>query len=158
MKPALLGLLTLLSLSPALTGVEVHYAPAERLDAIDAELIGEATSSIDLAAYVLTDWRVINALKIAKERGVAIRIVVDGRERLDSDRLGPLLSDIRTRQNGPLMHLKAYSVDGTVLRTGSANFSYSGETAQNNELVIIRDPKVARQFDIQFEKIWDETK
>ena len=32
------------------------------------------------------------------------------------------------------MHLKAYAIDGQVLRTGSANFSTSGENAQDNDL------------------------
>ena len=33
---------------------EVHFSPEERLDAIDAELIGMA-KSIDMAAFSLTD-------------------------------------------------------------------------------------------------------
>ena len=37
------------------------------------------------------------------------------------------------------MHLKAYAIDGEVLRTGSANFSTSGENAQDNDLIVIRD-------------------
>jgi phosphatidylserine/phosphatidylglycerophosphate/cardiolipin synthase-like enzyme len=99
-------------------GVEVHYSPAERLDVIDAKLISAAKSSIDVAAYTLTSWMVIDALKTAEARGVAIRLVVDGREPLDAARLGPLLSAA-----GPLMHWKAYSVDGEVLRTGARPIS-----------------------------------
>ena len=41
------------------------------------------------------------------------------------------------------MHLKAYSIDGEVLRTGSANFSTSGENAQDNDLIIIREAGAA---------------
>ena len=36
------------------------------------------------------------------------------------------------------MHLKGYCVDHRLLRTGSANFSRSGETRQDNDLVALR--------------------
>ena len=53
------------------------------------------------------------------------------------------------------MHLKAYSVDGEVLRTGSANFSTSGERAQDNDLIVIRNARAAAKFDAHFERMWD---
>ena len=46
---------------------------------------------------------------------------------------------VRIKRGGPLMHLKAYEIDGALLRTGSANFSASGENAQDNDLIVIRD-------------------
>jgi phosphatidylserine/phosphatidylglycerophosphate/cardiolipin synthase-like enzyme len=46
-----------------------HYAPAENLEHIDVALIDTARREIDLAAYVLTDWPVIQALTRAADRG-----------------------------------------------------------------------------------------
>jgi hypothetical protein len=43
----------------------IHYAPAENLERIDIGLIDQARSSIDMAAYVLTDWPVMEALSRA---------------------------------------------------------------------------------------------
>jgi len=51
---------------------------------------------------------------------------------------------VRIKRGGPFMHLKAYAIDGKVLRTGSANFSASGENAQDNDLIVIRDAGAAR--------------
>jgi len=42
-----------------------------------------------------------------------------------------------------------------VLRTGSANFSTSGERAQDNDLIVIRDAGAASKFDAHFERMWD---
>ena len=40
----------------------IHYAPAENLEHIDVALIDRAEHEIDMAAYVLTDWPVMQAL------------------------------------------------------------------------------------------------
>jgi phosphatidylserine/phosphatidylglycerophosphate/cardiolipin synthase-like enzyme len=135
--------------------IEVHYSPDEQLDRIDVKLISSAANSIDLAAYTLTNRDIVAALKAANDRGVAVRIVVDPREPVDRDDLVSLPFEIRTKHGGPLMHLKGYVIDGKVLRTGSANFSYSGERQQDNDLVILRDPDAAGKFETRFEKIWD---
>jgi phosphatidylserine/phosphatidylglycerophosphate/cardiolipin synthase-like enzyme len=127
----------------------------ERLDAIDAALIGTAKNSIDLASYALTDPIVIDALNDAEHRGVAVRIVLDPRERHDFAKLGDLSDNVRIKRGGPFMHLKAYSIDGETLRTGSANFSTSGERAQDNDLIVIHDAVAAAKFEAHFERMWD---
>ena len=134
---------------------EVHYSPEEDLARIDATLISDAKTSIDFASYALTDRVIIQALTEADRHGVAIRIVPDPRERHDFVALGDLADNVRIKRGGPYMHLKAYSIDGQVLRTGSANFSTSGEHQQDNDLVIIRDAGIAARFDAHFERMWD---
>jgi phosphatidylserine/phosphatidylglycerophosphate/cardiolipin synthase-like enzyme len=56
----------------------IHYALAENLEHIDVELIDTAKREIDMAAYVLIDWPVMQALTRAADRGVEIRIYLDG--------------------------------------------------------------------------------
>ena len=56
----------------------IHYAPAENLEHVDVALIDRAEHEIDMAAYVLTDWPVMQALTRAADRGVQIRIYLDG--------------------------------------------------------------------------------
>jgi phosphatidylserine/phosphatidylglycerophosphate/cardiolipin synthase-like enzyme len=48
----------------------VHFAPAENLEHIDVGLIDTAKREIDFAAYVLTDWPIMQALTRAAKRGV----------------------------------------------------------------------------------------
>jgi phosphatidylserine/phosphatidylglycerophosphate/cardiolipin synthase-like enzyme len=59
-------------------GLALHYAPAENLEHIDVALIDRAKHEIDMAAYVLTDWAVMQALTRAADRGVKVRIYLDG--------------------------------------------------------------------------------
>jgi phosphatidylserine/phosphatidylglycerophosphate/cardiolipin synthase-like enzyme len=128
------GVALLLSLTSSFafcaSAQEIHYSPEERLDAIDA-------------------------LNAAEKRGVVIRIVLDPRERHDFVRFGDLSDNVRIKRSGPLMHLKAYAIDGEVLRTGSANFSASGERQQDNDLIVIRDAGAAAKFDAHFERMWE---
>jgi phosphatidylserine/phosphatidylglycerophosphate/cardiolipin synthase-like enzyme len=103
----------------------------------------------------LTYSIVIDALNDAERRSVAIRIVLDPRERHDFVRLGDTSDNVRIKRGDPFMHLKAYAVDGELLRTGSADFSTSGENAQNNDLIVVRDAGTAAKFDAHFQRMWD---
>jgi phosphatidylserine/phosphatidylglycerophosphate/cardiolipin synthase-like enzyme len=56
----------------------IHYAPGKNLEYIDVALIDRAEREIDMAAYVLTDWPILQALTRAADRGVKVRIYLDG--------------------------------------------------------------------------------
>jgi phosphatidylserine/phosphatidylglycerophosphate/cardiolipin synthase-like enzyme len=64
--------------------VEIHYAPAENLERVDVDLLRSAHTKIDMAAYSLTDWPVIDALIDAHRRGVVVRIVLDPSQSMPS--------------------------------------------------------------------------
>jgi phosphatidylserine/phosphatidylglycerophosphate/cardiolipin synthase-like enzyme len=142
---------------------EIHYAPRENLESLDAREIGLAGLSIDMAAYVLSDPRIIEALTAAAERGVLIRLYLDRSQFAEhGPTRGGLIEALlahpnvvaRVKGEGVLMHLKAYAVDGAVLRTGSGNFSRSGLASQDNDAIFITDPAVVDAFEGNFERIW----
>ena len=149
--------------APLLAPVRIAYGPSPGFDAIDPELIGRARKTIDMAAYVLSDQRVIEALSAAASRGVQLRIYFDPEQ---FRRIGGVNDNLLALTNQPnvhgrikaeqsdLMHIKAYVVDGRWLRTGSANFSWSGETRQDNDIVVIDSPEAAADFTRHFEKLW----
>jgi phosphatidylserine/phosphatidylglycerophosphate/cardiolipin synthase-like enzyme len=70
--------LLLASLAPCRADLAIHYAPAENLEHVEVALIDGAEREIDMAAYVLTYWPVMQALTRAADRGVHIRIYLDG--------------------------------------------------------------------------------
>ena len=143
--------------------VEIHYAPVENLENIDVRVLNDAERSIDMAAYVLTDGRVIEALCDAADRGVTVRVYLDKTQYSEhgprqGDKLSELLAYpnvfVRIKGRGVLMHLKAYSIDGSVLRTGSGNFSVSGLEKQDNDLVLLSDKAAVTEFERNFSAIW----
>jgi phosphatidylserine/phosphatidylglycerophosphate/cardiolipin synthase-like enzyme len=150
-----------LSQEPLFAGVRVFYGPGDGFEAVDARLINGARHSIDMAAYVLTDRALIGALGRAAMRGVKVRVYLDGEE--SGRGRGSPIMDIagapnlevrRKARSRDLMHLKSYQVDGAALRTGSANFSISGEAYQDNDLVVIESPLAASRFRDAFERLW----
>jgi phosphatidylserine/phosphatidylglycerophosphate/cardiolipin synthase-like enzyme len=52
----------------------------------------------------------------------------------------------------PSLNLTVCIIDGRLLRTGSANFSRSGETRQDNDLVALRGASVCAGFDAKFDR------
>lgn len=142
---------------------EHHYAPEENLEALDVRAIGEAKRSIDMAAYVLTDKAVLAALIAAAERGVVERIALNGDElgasreveALQRRLFGGRTVTIRINTaDHPLMHLKAYVIDGKLLRAGAANFSFDGLRRQDNDLVLDRDASAIAGFARAFGRLW----
>jgi phosphatidylserine/phosphatidylglycerophosphate/cardiolipin synthase-like enzyme len=150
-----------------LARAEIHYAPEENLELVDARVISGAELSIDMAAYVLSDQRVIEALTAAAERDVCVRLYLDKSQfsqhglRVDQP-IEALLAHpnvaARVKGEGVLMHLKAYAVDGKILRTGSGNFSRPGLSEQDNDLVLISDPTTVGAFERTFEGIWSRAR
>ena len=142
---------------------EAHYSPSENLESIDAQEIAAAQLSIDMAAYVLSDGKVIEALTGAAERDVVIRLYLDRSQfEQHAPQTGSPLQALLAHPNvstkikdeGALMHLKAYAIDGMLLRTGSGNFSRSGLAQQDNDLILTSDPATVDAFEANFERLW----
>lgn len=173
------------AITPSTGTLEVHYSPAENLEALDSAMLRNAHSSIDLCAYSLTDRSLTEAIASAAARGVRVRIYLDRIQTLgelahsersrgprdsfdpeqeplspaDTDVLRRLAANpnvtIRVKHSRTLMHLKSYLVDATTLRSGSANFSPTGEKRQDNDLTFTHDRDSIQHFAVNFDRIWD---
>jgi len=143
--------------------VEIRYAPAADLERVDLAILRQATRSIDIAAYLLTDYALIEALADAAGRGVRVRLYLDGQQEGAGPGFGGRARGVRGAQRievrlkppgAEIMHLKSYCVDGKVMRTGSANFTVAGLKREDDDLVVIRDPAAIAAFQEMFEAMW----
>jgi phosphatidylserine/phosphatidylglycerophosphate/cardiolipin synthase-like enzyme len=146
-----------------IAGVRVFYGPKDDLQAIDAELISRARETIDMAAFVITNRAITDALAAAARRGVKVRMYLEpdqpamqggrGAEALAALARTPGV-EVRVKRGDDFMHLKAYQADRRVLRTGSANFSVSGLQRQENDIVVIEAQDAVARFLRDFEALW----
>ncbi len=149
---------------PAMAATRIYYGPSDDFDRVDPGLIAKARRNIDMAAYVLTQRLVIDALEAAVRRGVKLRLYLDAEQRDPQDgeprvRLAALLRmpGVEAKfkaASRDIMHFKAYQVDGRWLRTGSANFSFSGSRRQDNDIIVLESPEAAGAFAMKFQQIW----
>lgn len=152
-----------LAQEPTPAGVRLYYGPADDFSGVDARLIAGARKKIDMAAYVLTDRALISLLGAAAMRGVKLRIYLDGEEggraaaNVEEIASAPNVELRRKGASRDLMHLKSYAVDGRTLRSGSANFSVSGEERQDNDVIVIDSVPLVQKFEANFERLWART-
>lgn len=149
---------------------ENHFAPDENLEQLDYDRLGDAHRRVDIAMYAFTDKYLADQLMTLARRGVTVRVYRDmdqykGEQRNadehHDDSVTQLLRGekniyIRVKSSGrrDLMHLKAYAIDGKLLRDGSANWSAAGEKAQDNNAHFTNDPAEVKSFEQQFEEMW----
>ncbi len=153
---------------PGAQTAEEHFSPAENLEQIDVARIREAQRTLDIAMYAFTDKYLAEAIVERARAGVQVRIYRDrhqfeeeesrnsAKRQSTTTMLGGVPNiHIRVKASYELMHLKAYLVDGRVLRTGSANWSPSGLKRQDNNAHFCTDPQQIKAFQSDFEEMWN---
>ncbi len=151
---------------------EEHYSPFENLEQLDRERLEGAQHTVDIAMYAFTDYRLAEELLRLARRGVQIRLyrdreqyedeqtrmVTEGNRATTTDMLrGQSGIQIRVKAGRELMHLKAYVIDGSLLRDGSANWSLSGLRRQDNNAHFTRDRAQVAAFQQLFEQMWNRS-
>lgn len=155
-------LLSLSSMSVAEPNVQGGFSPEGSARALVLETIGGAKHSIQILAYAFQAPDIMQALVDAERRGVEVRVVVD--KKRNQNKTGKTAMDfvtangveLRTNDHFHLHHDKTIIVDGSTVETGSFNFAPSAETANSENVVVIRGmPEVARQYLEHWQSRWD---
>jgi phosphatidylserine/phosphatidylglycerophosphate/cardiolipin synthase-like enzyme len=114
--------------------------------------IGQAQTSIDLMIFAFTRQQIADALVTASARGVVVRGIVAS-EYVSSAATQYLVGaglDIRTGR----IHSKLIIIDGTIVVTGSANWSLNAWSNNENSLWI-NDASMADKYATRFESLYD---
>ncbi len=140
------------------TSVDVLFAPEDRVAARLTDLIRGASSSIDFLAYTFTADGLADAMLERARTGVRVRGVFerDMAESLGSEfpRLLQAGVEVRVDGNWGLMHHKVLVIDEGTVVTGSYNFTRSAEEGNDETVVLLDDPSIARQYLQEFERMY----
>lgn len=142
---------------------EVCFSPDEHCDKQFFEFIGSAKESIDMAIYEFTLRPLADRLKTLAKK-IKVRVVVDGSEAKRSYSSVPLLIEAGVkvrygRQGGRgIMHDKFTVVDGSMVETGSFNYTKGAVSINQENQIYVATPEVVSRFKERFQKMWESAK
>ncbi len=168
-----LTLLLLALLSPSANAAlnstvpaSVTFSPQTELNGYLSELISVIDSTdeqLEIALYGFEDHDVYDALSLASERGVEIRLLLEGakEDRKESENtLSHLLEehDIDVRYVNKIMHDKFLIADKTFLVTSSGNWNIYANSIYDENTVWITDEELVTRYRAEFEKLWQNAR
>lgn len=128
------------------------------------DLLKSAKKSLDLCIYVLSFPPLADAILEILEKGVDIRIIVDGREdealRSQVSRLSRRGVPIRSNEKSYsiLMHNKFAVIDSKIVLTGSLNWTKSAVLLNYDNVLITSTPVLVSRYQEQFNHLWSQFK
>jgi phosphatidylserine/phosphatidylglycerophosphate/cardiolipin synthase-like enzyme len=130
--------------------IDVYFSPKGGcMDAILKE-IKAAKSSVLVQAYWFTSTRIAKALAESHKRGVKVEVILDlSRAEIDNAQADYLVENgvpTAIDDKHVTAHNKVIIIDGQVVITGSFNFTEQSETANAENLLVVRDKAVAEKF------------
>jgi hypothetical protein len=125
-------------------------------------LIDGAAVSVDAAIYELRRTRLTDALLAADSRGIGVRIVADDAQSDGEPADGLQYARLRAAgipvkhdgRSGSLQHNKFMVVDGARVWTGSANWTDSGMTYNQENALELRSPQIAAAYAREFDEMF----
>ena len=121
-------------------------------------VVNSATRSIRFLAFNYTDFPLAEAMIKRAQKGVNVAGVF---EKVGSDTDAGELKTLSCAQvpvrqdgNGGFMHNKVIVVDERYVITGSLNFSTNAEESNDENVIIIDNPEIAKLYMQDFERVW----
>jgi len=119
----------------------------------------DSGDKLDIAMYSLTDNDIRDAILGAYNRGVKIRVYLEGGNACGSgaDAADYLAAGIPVRvdNRSGLMHNKFAVINSTCVITGSYNWSASADERNWENLVVIESSTIAVDYETNFTDMWE---
>ncbi|XP_065846644.1 mitochondrial cardiolipin hydrolase-like [Oscarella lobularis] len=122
--------------------------------------ISDAKTSLDICVYMITSQRIAAAVADAHSENIVVRVITDPSH---VDTAGSQVAFFRSRgievrhgRASYLMHHKFIVIDERILINGSFNWTRTAALGNKENVMIIEDAVITRQFLAEFEKLWKE--
>lgn len=135
--------------------VQNYFSPVDHVMDKLVTLVNGAQKSIRFMAFTYTDDDLAKAMIARFKAGVDVAGVIENRG-ASQGALVPLACakvPVKVDGNKYTMHHKVIVIDESVVITGSFNFTKAADTVNDDNVLIIYDPSVARQYLDEFNRV-----
>lgn len=131
-------------------GIEVYFSPLGGCTEAVVKTLNNATNSVYVQAYSFTSAPIAQALLEAHRRGVKVRVILDESQKTEKYSEADFLINLGIptyidARHG-IAHNKVMVIDDWIVITGSFNFTKAAEERNAENLLVIRDPALARKY------------
>jgi phosphatidylserine/phosphatidylglycerophosphate/cardiolipin synthase-like enzyme len=140
------------------TNVEVFFSPEDGVAKHVLQRLAAAKQSIHFMAFSYTEDKISDAMVTKRKAGLVVRGVFEtqnaGGSGADFGRLKQGGVDVLEDGNCYILHHKVIIIDARTVITGSYNFTSSAERDNDENLVMVDDPNLARAYLDEFERVY----
>ena len=131
-------------------GIQVFFSPRGGATEAVVRSLNGATNAVFVQAYSFTSAPIAEALVNAQRRGVKVQALLDRSQRTEKYSEADFLknSGVPTLIDAShaIAHNKVIIIDGYIVLTGSFNFTKAAEEHNAENLLVINDPALAKQY------------
>ena len=142
------------------TQVTVYFSPDDGIATELDDLIRGATESVNFLAFSFTSDVLGKAMRDRAAAGVTVRGVMDADQAVSNqgteyDEFRQASLDVYKDSLEGQMHQKVLIIDEEIVVTGSYNFSASAEYRNDENILVIRDARIAAVYLAEFWRIYE---
>jgi phosphatidylserine/phosphatidylglycerophosphate/cardiolipin synthase-like enzyme len=129
---------------------QVYFSPKGGCTAAIIKNLDQVEKWVLVQAYSFTSLPIAEALVNAHKRGVKVKVLLDKSQlKAKGSKLNLLVAagipvSIDTKHS--IAHNKVMIIDGSTVLTGSFNFTTAAEDRNAENLLVIRDKKIAKKY------------
>lgn len=141
---------------------QIYFSPKDHIADRLIALIEQERTSLQIAVYCFTHREIAQALVDAKMRGVAVEVIIDPysiKANIPVDKMLEVGIPVYVwalpskSMRKPIMHHKFCVFGDGLLWTGSFNFTYQANKANQENVIVIDTPEVIQRYKDQFEAL-----
>jgi hypothetical protein len=138
--------------------IENYFCPEDLCEERVINALKKAKESIYFMTFVFTSNEVGDVLIEKNNQNVDVKGVIEKTRISDWSehyRLGKEGIEVRLDNNRYVMHHKVFIIDGKTVITGSFNPTKSANEDNDENILIIHDENIAKQYLEEFERVWN---
>lgn len=139
---------------------KVFFSPGTDIMESISGLLSQASRTLDICVFTITDSRLAADLLACHDRGVKVRIITDDDKMFDH---GSAIKDLKNAgipvkidHSRYHMHHKFGIIDNRIIFTGSFNWTYTASNHNQENLLVTSNFDIVKQYTEQYEVLWEE--